>query len=175
MMNECCVVFDHKLTHTQCSENKCDFLLIVLDLFIKLYYISFIGLFTYLLSLSLLLFLFLQAAVVEMTWVISDYTATPGTNEVSVTNRQQVEIIDTNCKGAPEYCLVRLNGNAADGSGTLEGLVPVSILKPAPSSKIVHRRAIDGGADNKDTSENNGECGKTHQHHLKHIFDQRKS
>lgn len=109
-----------------------------------------------------------------MTWVISDYTATPGTNEVSVTNRQQVEIIDTNCKGAPEYCLVRLNGNAADGSGTLEGLVPVSILKPAPSSKIVHRRAIDGGADNKDTSENNGECGKTHQHHLKHIFRSKK-
>lgn len=111
----------------------------------------------------------LQAAVVEMTWVISDYTATPGTNEVSVTNRQQVEIIDTNCKGAPEYCLVRLNGNAADGSGTLEGLVPVSILKPAPSSKIVHRRAIDGNADSKDTSENNGKSRhiiRTHQHHL---------
>lgn len=106
----------------------------------------------------------LQAAVVEMTWVISDYTATPGTNEVSVTNRQQVEIIDTNCKGAPEYCLVRLNGNAADGSGTLEGLVPVSILKPAPSSKIIHRRTIDGNADNKDTSENNGKWNVNIQH-----------
>lgn len=92
-----------------------------------------------------------------MTWVISDYTATPGTNEVSVTNRQQVEIIDTNCKGAPDFCLVRINGNAADGSGTLEGLLPVSILKPAPSNKNAHRRTTTTANDaNADPSDNNG-------------------
>lgn len=92
-----------------------------------------------------------------MTWVVSDYIATPGTNEVSVTKGQQVEIIDTNCNGAPEFCLVRLNihsGSAADGSGTIEGKVPVSVLKFAPT-KSGHRKGADTTADNKD-SENNG-------------------
>lgn len=99
-----------------------------------------------------------------MTWVVSDYTATPGTNEVSVTKGQQVEIIDTNCNGAPEFYLVRLNihsGSAADGSGTIEGMVPISVLKPAPTNKNAHRRGTDNsgaatGADSKDTTESSG-------------------
>lgn len=98
-----------------------------------------------------------------MTWVVSDYTATPGTSEVSVTKGQQVEIIDTQCNGAPDFYLVRLNihsGSAADGSGTIEGLVPHSVLKLAPNNKSVHRRGIDGSGvssgDGKDTTENNG-------------------
>lgn len=97
-----------------------------------------------------------------MTWVVSDYTATPGTSEVSVTKGQQVEIIETTCSGAPEFCLVRLNaqsgsgtaiGNSAD-SAAQEGLVPLSVLKLAPS-KGVHRRNIDG-ADVKEHLENSG-------------------
>lgn len=95
-----------------------------------------------------------------MTWVVSDYVATPGTNEVSVTKGQQVEIIDTNCSGAPEFCLVRLNihsGSAADGSGTIEGKVPVSVLKFAPSNKSSNRKVNpEITADIKD-SDNNGE------------------
>ena len=66
-----------------------------------------------------------------MTWVICDYIATQGTQELSVTKGQQVEIIDLNCSGAPEYCLVRLPINSTDSQ---EGLVPVSVLKPLPSS-----------------------------------------
>lgn len=93
-----------------------------------------------------------------MTWVFvtSDYTATPGTNEVSVTKGQQVEIIETVCNGAPDFCLVRLNihsGSAADGSGTIEGIVPISVLKLAPSIKTGHRK---GGDDNKESNDNNG-------------------
>lgn len=97
---------------------------------------------------------------VEMTWVITDYTATPGTNEVSVTKGQQVEIIETACSGAPDFCLVRLNihsGSAVDGSGTIEGIVPMSVLKLAPSNKSVHRKVGDASInDNKDANENSG-------------------
>lgn len=84
-----------------------------------------------------------------------DYTATPGTNEVSVTKGQQVEIIETVCNGTPDFCLVRLNihsGSAADGSGTIEGIVPISVLKLAPSIKS-HRK---GGDDSKESNDNNG-------------------
>lgn len=107
-----------------------------------------------------------------MTWVVADFSATPGTNEVSVTKGQQVEIIDMNCNGAPEYCLVRLSGpnnsngtttssatssqTSVDGNQPLEGLVPISVLKPAPTGKTTHRRAIDGNSDNKESTENSG-------------------
>lgn len=97
-----------------------------------------------------------------MTWVATDYTATPGTNEVSVTKGQQVEIIETACNGAPEFCLVRLNihsGSAVDGSGTIEGIVPMSVLKLAPSNKSVHRKGGDTSTnDNKDSNDTNGKC-----------------
>lgn len=94
-----------------------------------------------------------------MTWVATDYTATPGTNEVSVTKGQQVEIIETACNGAPEFCLVRLNlcGSAVDGSGTIEGIVPMSVLKLAPSNKSVHRKGGESSTnDNKDSNDTNG-------------------
>lgn len=96
-----------------------------------------------------------------MTWVVSDYTATPGTSEVSVLKGQQVEIIDTACNGAPEFCLVRLNaqgggtGNNSGDAGTQEGLVPIAVLKPAPSKGAVHRRNLDGG-DAKEHPETSG-------------------
>lgn len=80
-----------------------------------------------------------------MTWVIADYSATPGTSELSVSKGQQVEVLDAiNCAGAPEYCLVRLSGTPAtssssamhsDASDMHEGLVPVAVLKPIPTSK----------------------------------------
>lgn len=100
-----------------------------------------------------------------MTWVVSDYTATPGTTEVSVLKGQQVEIIDTACNGAPEFCLVRLNTHSGEGGattegsgGTQEGLVPVSVLKPAPTGKSSHRRNVDASNnDAKEQQENNGE------------------
>lgn len=97
----------------------------------------------------------------EMTWIVSDYVATPGTNEVSVTKGQQVEIIDPNCGGSPELCLVRLNihsGSAADGgSGTIEGMVPISVLKPPPSNRA-HRKNVNDASEAKDSAEASGKC-----------------
>lgn len=78
-----------------------------------------------------------------MTWVVSDYTATPGTNEVSVTKGQQVEIIETPNSEPSEFCLVRLGPMGSGDGGTHEGLVPISILKPPPSSKGVTRRGLE--------------------------------
>lgn len=95
-----------------------------------------------------------------MTWVLTDYTATPGSNEVSVTKGQQVEIIETACNGSPDFCLVRLNihsGSAADGSGTIEGIVPTSVLKLSPSGKSGYRK----GADTNETKESNENTGKS--------------
>lgn len=86
-----------------------------------------------------------------MTWVVSDYTATPGTNEVSVTKGQQVEIIETPNSEPSEFCLVRLGPIGSDG--THEGLVPISILKPPPSTKGVGRRGLEV---EKEQSESNG-------------------
>lgn len=93
----------------------------------------------------------------EMTWVVSDYVAAQGSAELSVQKGQQVEVIDTNCLGAPDYCLVRLitattNNNVSttslSSSSTQEqiiheGLVPSSILKPPPSQTHKTRRAGD--------------------------------
>jgi hypothetical protein len=93
-----------------------------------------------------------------MTWVISDYVAAQGSAELSVQKGQQVEVIDTNCLGAPDYCLVRLtnvstNNNISttslSSSSTQEqiiqeGLVPSSILKPPPTQTTKSRRAGDG-------------------------------
>lgn len=98
-----------------------------------------------------------------MTWVVSDYTAVPGTTEMTVIKGQQVEIIDATCNGAPEFCLVRLSSQGGSGdSSTQEGLVPISVLKPAPSSKAAHRRNIDGG----ETKEHPESHGKFASHSL---------
>lgn len=93
-----------------------------------------------------------------MTWVVSDYVAAQGSAELSVQKGQQVEVIDTNCLGAPDYCLVRLtnvstnNNNVSttslSSSSTQEqiiheGLVPSSILKPPPTQTSKNRRAGD--------------------------------
>lgn len=107
-----------------------------------------------------------------MTWVISDYVAAQGSAELSVQKGQQVEVIDTNCLGAPDYCLVRLtnaptnNNNVSatslSSSSTQEqiiqeGLVPSSILKPPPTQTTKSRRAGDG-----DEGELvNGECSRS--------------
>lgn len=93
-----------------------------------------------------------------MTWVISDYVAAQGSAELSVQKGQQVEVIDTNCLGAPDYCLVRLTNVSSNNNNVSttslsssstqeqiiqEGLVPSSILKPPPT-QTKSRRAGDG-------------------------------
>ncbi|XP_055685708.1 kalirin isoform X2 [Lutzomyia longipalpis] len=82
-----------------------------------------------------------KVGTVEMTWVISDYTATAGSGELSVTKGQQVEVLELSTT-QPDFCLVRLNGS---GKNPQEGLVPLSILKPPPTlSKTSPRRNVDG-------------------------------
>lgn len=95
-----------------------------------------------------------------MTWVVSDYVAAQGSAELSVQKGQQVEVIDTNCLGSPEYCLVRLTNGTANNNNNVsttslsssstheqiiqEGLVPSSILKPPPTQTKNNRRTGDG-------------------------------
>uniref|UniRef100_A0A182QYF8 SH3 domain-containing protein n=1 Tax=Anopheles farauti TaxID=69004 RepID=A0A182QYF8_9DIPT len=69
----------------------------------------------------------------EMTWVLADHTAAPGSSELSVSKGQQVEIVDMNCSGAPDFYLVRLP-SAVNATDSQEGMVPVAVLKPLPSS-----------------------------------------
>lgn len=93
-----------------------------------------------------------------MTWVISDHVAATGSDELSVTKGQQVEVLEMSTT-VPDFCLVRLGivgsgaGVGASGSSkataaasvpTVEGLVPMSILKPPPTfSKASPRRTLD--------------------------------
>ncbi|XP_055846907.1 triple functional domain protein isoform X2 [Episyrphus balteatus] len=72
-----------------------------------------------------------KVGALEATWVVSDYIATPGSNELSVTKGQQVEVIEIASATDPDFCLVRLNPQNNDDP-VHEGLVPVSILKPPP-------------------------------------------
>ncbi|KAM8710186.1 hypothetical protein ACLKA7_016907 [Drosophila subpalustris] len=69
----------------------------------------------------------------EATWVVADYIASSGSNELSVSKGQQVEIIEPPTASEPDFCLVRLNPQH-DDSAVQEGLVPVSVLKPPPGS-----------------------------------------
>ncbi|XP_013112529.1 triple functional domain protein [Stomoxys calcitrans] len=69
----------------------------------------------------------------EATWVIADFIAATGSNELSVTKGQQVEIVEAPTANEPDFCLVRLNPQC-DDAAVQEGLVPVSILKPPPGA-----------------------------------------
>ncbi|XP_060654045.1 triple functional domain protein isoform X1 [Drosophila nasuta] len=78
----------------------------------------------------------------EATWVVADYIASSGSNELSVSKGQQVEIIEPPTASEPDFCLVRLNPQH-DDSAVQEGLVPVSVLKPPPGS---HKQGSTGGS-----------------------------
>lgn len=66
--------------------------------------------------------------------MVSDYIATPGSNELSVTKGQQVEVVEAPSSTEPDFCLVRLNPQS-DDAAVQEGLVPISILKPPPGTQ----------------------------------------
>lgn len=86
------------------------------------------------LSLNLILFLspFFQTGVLEMTWVVSDFTAT-NSKELSVSKGQQVEVVEV-CSSKPDYCMVRMptKGTDQESSNVPEGLVPLAVLKQPP-------------------------------------------
>lgn len=84
-----------------------------------------------------------QTGVVEMTWVVADHMATPGSRELSVTKGQQVEVLEngsstgTTPSGVPttgEWTLVRLPLTPGQAEPPLEGLVPTSALKQPPTA-----------------------------------------
>lgn len=66
--------------------------------------------------------------------MVADYIATPGSNELSVSKGQQVEVVEAPSAAEPDFCLVRLNPQS-DDAAVQEGLVPVSILKPSPGAQ----------------------------------------
>lgn len=68
--------------------------------------------------------------VVEMTWVIGDHVAAPGSQELTVHKGQQVEVLDVNT-ASPDWCLVRMPTSGSVDSPP-EGLVPLSVLKQPP-------------------------------------------
>lgn len=71
---------------------------------------------------------------------MADYIASSGSNELSVSKGQQVEIIEPPTASEPDFCLVRLNPQH-DDSAVQEGLVPVSVLKPPPGA---HKQGSSG-------------------------------
>ncbi|XP_044733840.1 triple functional domain protein isoform X3 [Chrysoperla carnea] len=75
-----------------------------------------------------------KAGVVEMTWVISDHVASPGTQELSVRKGQQVEVVEISTS-RPDYCVVRMPTQGPDLGAVPEGLVPISVLKPQPAPR----------------------------------------
>lgn len=68
-----------------------------------------------------------------MTWVVSDHVATPGTQELSVTKGQQVEVLEI-CSARPDYCLVRMPTQGHSDQEP-EGLVPLAVLKQPPPTQ----------------------------------------
>lgn len=84
-----------------------------------------------------------QTGVVEMTWVIADHLAAPGSKELSVTKGQQVEVLEngsTNTAASTagatntEWTLVRLPLTPGQAEPPAEGLVPTSALKQPPTA-----------------------------------------
>lgn len=76
-----------------------------------------------------------QAAVVEMTWVVSDHVAPAGSQELSVCKGQQVEVVEV-CASRPDFCLVRMPTQGhGDHDGAPEGLVPLAVLKQPPAQR----------------------------------------
>ncbi|XP_018399522.1 PREDICTED: triple functional domain protein isoform X2 [Cyphomyrmex costatus] len=84
-----------------------------------------------------------KTGVVEMTWVIADHMAAPGSKELSVTKGQQVEVLEngnaniSTSSGMPntgEWTLVRLPLTPGQAEPAAEGLVPTSALKQPPTA-----------------------------------------
>ncbi|XP_050446122.1 kalirin isoform X3 [Cataglyphis hispanica] len=84
-----------------------------------------------------------KTGVVEMTWVVADHMAAPGSRELSVTKGQQVEVLEngsstgTTPGGVPntgEWTLVRLPLTPGQAEPPVEGLVPTSALKQPPAA-----------------------------------------
>ncbi|XP_070530532.1 triple functional domain protein isoform X3 [Cardiocondyla obscurior] len=84
-----------------------------------------------------------KTGVVEMTWVVADHMAAPGSRELSVTKGQQVEVLENGSTNTGttagvtntgEWTLVRLPLTPGQVEPAAEGLVPTSALKQPPAA-----------------------------------------
>lgn len=91
-----------------------------------------------------------QTGAAEVTWVIADHSAAPGSKELTVTKGQQVEVLEngSNISGVntSEWTHVRLLVAPGQLDPPPEGLVPTSALKQPPpvSSKTSPSRKTSG-------------------------------
>ncbi|CAL7943982.1 unnamed protein product [Xylocopa violacea] len=91
-----------------------------------------------------------KTGVAEVTWVIADHSAAPGSKELTVTKGQQVEVLEngSNISGVntSEWTHVRLLVAPGQVDPPPEGLVPTSALKQPPpvSSKTSPSRKVAG-------------------------------
>ncbi|XP_046409767.1 kalirin isoform X2 [Neodiprion fabricii] len=73
-----------------------------------------------------------KTGVAEMTWVVADHSAAPGSRELTVSKGQQVEVLEN---GTGEWTLVRLSvAPGQSDNPPLEGLVPTAVLKQPPTT-----------------------------------------
>ncbi|KOC61451.1 Triple functional domain protein [Habropoda laboriosa] len=88
--------------------------------------------------------------VAEVTWVIADHSAAPGSKELTVTKGQQVEVLENGSSitgvNASEWTHVRLLLAPGQVDPPPEGLVPTSALKQPPpvSTKTSPSRKVAG-------------------------------
>ncbi|XP_011495502.1 PREDICTED: kalirin isoform X2 [Ceratosolen solmsi marchali] len=78
-----------------------------------------------------------KTGVAEMTWVVADHLAAPGSRELSVSKGQQVEVLENGGVGVGsngEWTLVRLPSAPGQSEPPPEGLVPTSALKQPPAA-----------------------------------------
>ncbi|XP_078043886.1 trio Rho guanine nucleotide exchange factor isoform X2 [Augochlora pura] len=98
-----------------------------------------------------------KTGVTELTWVIADHSAAPGSRELTVTKGQQVEVLEngSNISGvnAAEWTHVRLLVAQGQVDPPPEGLVPTSALKQPPP------------ASNKTSPSRKTPSHQHHQHH----------
>ncbi|CAB3365057.1 Hypothetical predicted protein [Cloeon dipterum] len=85
----------------------------------------------------------------EMTWVVADHEAPSGSAEITVRKGQQVEVLEV--PAGQELCFVRLHPLSAS-EHPVEGMVPLSVLKPTPQGLRGQRTHEEGATGSDSTS-----------------------
>ncbi|XP_014470162.1 PREDICTED: triple functional domain protein isoform X3 [Dinoponera quadriceps] len=109
-----------------------------------------------------------KTGVVEMTWVVADHLAAPGSKELSVTKGQQVEVLENGSTNTvPEWTLVRLPLTPGQAEPPAEGLVPTSALKQPPTASCKTSPSRKAS-----TQQQPQQQQSSHHHHHHHPYHQ---